>query len=75
MSEWVHDYYSLIPPPAGQVLRDPLGGSSGENHLYKGASWASGTLSEIRPAYRGSASQGSDKIGFRLPRYIYGEAK
>ncbi len=75
VSEWVHDYYSLIPPPAGQVLRDPLGGSSGENHLYKGASWASGTLSEIRPAYRGSASQGSDKIGFRLARYIYGEAK
>lgn len=75
VSEWVHDYYSLIPPPAGQVLRDPLGEQTGDNHLYKGASFASGTLSEIRPAYRGSGSAGSDMIGFRVARYLYGEAK
>lgn len=75
VSEWVHDSYSLIPPRAGEVLQDPLGDQAGDSHVVKGASWASGTLSEIRPAYRGSGSAGSDQIGFRIVRYIYGEAK
>ena len=75
VSEWVHDFYSLVPPASGETLTDPLGDQAGDKHMFKGASWASGTLTEIRPAYRGSSGQGSDKIGFRIARYIYGDAK
>lgn len=75
VSEWVHDFYTLVPPASGEVLTDPLGVQAGDKHMFKGASWASGTLTEIRPAYRASSGQGTDKIGFRVARYIYGDAK
>ncbi|MZR32363.1 PEGA domain-containing protein [Sneathiella litorea] len=74
-SEWVHDFYTLVPPVSGKVLTDPLGDQVGDKHMFKGASWASGTLTEIRPAYRASSGQGTDRIGFRVARYIYGDTK
>lgn len=75
VSEWVHDFYILIPPLKGQTFTDPLGEQTGEKHVIKGASWASGTLTEIRPAYRASSDQGSDKTGFRVGRYLYGDVE
>jgi len=70
LSEWVTDFYSLVPPRKGSVTKDPLGPDVGDQHVVKGASWASGSLSEIRPAYRAPGSKGSDKIGFRIARYL-----
>ncbi len=70
VSEWVHDYYSLIPPPKGSVLRDPLGDQAGDKHVIKGASWSSGTLTEIRPSYRQASDKGSPEVGFRVARYL-----
>ncbi len=70
VSEWVHDYYSLIPPPKGSVLKDPLGDQVGDKHVIKGASWSSGTLTEIRPAYRQAADKGTPQVGFRIARYL-----
>ena len=75
LSEWVHDYYSLVPPANDAVVKDPLGQQRGDQHMFKGASWSSGTLTEIRPAYRGSGTEGSDTVGFRVGRFLYGEAK
>ena len=70
LSEWVTDFYSLVPPQKGAILTDPLGPDAGDQHVVKGASWASGSLSEIRPAYRAPGFAGSDKIGFRIARYL-----
>ncbi|MEP3248361.1 MAG: SUMF1/EgtB/PvdO family nonheme iron enzyme [Sneathiella sp.] len=70
VSEWVHDYYSLIPPSKGETLKDPLGEQVGDKHVIKGANWSSGTLTEIRPAYRQSADKGSKTVGFRVARYL-----
>ncbi|MEH6497566.1 MAG: SUMF1/EgtB/PvdO family nonheme iron enzyme [Pseudomonas marincola] len=70
VSEWVTDFYSLVPPRKGSVIKDPLGPNDGDQHVVKGANWASGSLSEIRPAYRAPGSEGSDKIGFRIARYL-----
>jgi len=70
LSEWMTDFYSLVPPLKGAILTDPLGPESGDQHVVKGASWASGSLSEIRPAYRAPGFEGSDKIGFRIARYL-----
>ncbi len=75
VSEWVHDYYRLVPPANDAVLQDPLGRQQGDQHMFKGANWSSGTLTELRPAYRGSGTEGSDTVGFRVARFLYGEAK
>ncbi|MEX1035515.1 MAG: SUMF1/EgtB/PvdO family nonheme iron enzyme [Sneathiella sp.] len=75
LSEWIHDYYNLVPPAEGVVLKDPLGSKQGDQHMLKGANWSSGTLTEIRPAYRASGTEGSDTAGFRVGRYLYGDAK
>ena len=72
LSEWVHDVYSVEMPL--EPLRNPLGianNTSQSGHVVKGSSWRSGTLSELRSAYRQRAIGGSDSIGFRIARYIY----
>ena len=68
LSEWVHDYYSVTF--ANEILNDPLGKLKGITHVVKGANWSSGTLTKIRPSYRENAIKGSDKIGFRVGKYL-----
>ncbi|WP_456085414.1 SUMF1/EgtB/PvdO family nonheme iron enzyme [Magnetovibrio blakemorei] len=73
--EWVHDYYSLEPPNAGEVDVDPLGPDYGDAHVVKGSSWRSGTRTELRGAYRDGLNGTRDDIGFRIGRYVYGGSK
>ncbi|WP_169544081.1 SUMF1/EgtB/PvdO family nonheme iron enzyme [Sneathiella aquimaris] len=70
VAEWVTDYYSLLPPDKGAEFVDPLGAEVSDKHVVKGASWASGSLTELRPSFRAPAMDGSDKIGFRIARYL-----
>lgn len=72
VSEWVHDYYAVIPSGSSEVQTDPLGGLAGSNHTIKGANWQSGTLTELRPAFRDGFNAGRDNVGFRIGRYLYG---
>lgn len=72
VSEWVHDYYSLLPPTAKAVEVDPLGDDTGTNHVIKGSSWRSGTLTELRASFREGAVDGREDTGFRVARYLYG---
>lgn len=74
VSEWVHDGYSLEPPAKGSVATDPLGPSFGDAHVVKGSSWRSGTRTTLRAAYRDGLSTGRDDVGFRIGRYLHGEA-
>ena len=67
VSEWVHDFYSV--QPVQETLTDPLGAQRGSAHVVKGASWRSGTLTELRPVFREGISQARDDIGFRIARY------
>ena len=72
VSEWVHDVYSV--ENTTQRMRDPLGtlhNTSQSGHVVKGSSWRSGTLSELRSAYRQRATGKADDRGFRIARYIY----
>ncbi len=73
VSEWVHDYYSLVPPSGTETLIDPMGDRAGYQHMTKGANFNSGSITEIRPAYRAPAKEGKATIGFRIGRYLYGE--
>jgi len=70
-SEWVHDFYTLIPPDNKKVHFDPLGPEFGEGHVVKGASWRSGTRTQLRASFRGGLSNKRNDVGFRIGRYLY----
>ena len=73
VSEWVHDLYSLLPPKAGQVERDPFGARYGDSHVVKGSNWRSGSSTELRASFRDGVKGGRDDVGFRIVRYLYGK--
>lgn len=73
VSEWVHDFYRIIPPTVGQVYHNPYGPESGESHVIKGSNWRSATVTELRGAYRETSKTGRDDLGFRVVRYLYGK--
>jgi len=72
ISEWVHDVYSIVPPRANSIESNPLGEQHGQAHVVKGANFRSGTLTTLRPAFRGGLTGGRDDTGFRIGRYLYG---
>ena len=68
VAEWTNDVYS-IPSASGVPLVDPLGAQSGNNYVIRGASWAHGTVTEIRLSFRDYGNKGRDDVGFRVARY------
>lgn len=71
-SEWVHDVYDVEPPRAGRTETDPMDTRTGRWHTVKGSSWRSGTLSELRAAWRAGRDAPRDDLGFRVARYLAG---
>ncbi len=71
VSEWTHDYYSLLPPGPSDSFVDPLGPATGDTHVVKGASWRAGTRTWLRAAYRDGQSGRRNDLGFRVGRYLY----
>ncbi|MGB3210552.1 MAG: SUMF1/EgtB/PvdO family nonheme iron enzyme [Desulforhopalus sp.] len=72
VSEWVHNVYSIVPPPTSAVVSNPMGQQRGAAYVIKGANFRSGTLTALRPAFREGLSKGRDDVGFRIGRYLYG---
>jgi formylglycine-generating enzyme required for sulfatase activity len=72
VSEWTHDSYTLIPPDKNAVEPHALDTSLNATRVVKGANWRSGSLSELRASYRDGKTDGSDTLGFRLGRFVYG---
>ena len=73
VSEWIHDFYLLIPPKEGIIYYDPTGPKEGSSHVVKGSNYKSGTLTELRASYRDSELDKRDNLGFRIVRYVYGK--
>ena len=69
VSEWCHDYYD-VPAASSTPKVDPTGPASGRFHVIKGASWRTGSVSELRLAYRDYAEKPRDDLGFRVARYV-----
>jgi formylglycine-generating enzyme required for sulfatase activity len=72
VSEWTHDSYSIVLNDAGKVIQDPLDSALGSTHVVKGANWRSGSVTELRPAFREGLSGSRDDLGIRIGRYVYG---
>ena len=67
--EWMHDYYVIHTGGIGTIPVDPLGPVEGGNHVIRGSSWRSASITELRLAYRGEGLDGSDDLGIRIARY------
>lgn len=65
VSEWNHDYYSAD----GGAGTDPAGPPSGTRHVIRGSSFRKASITQLRTAYRDSAVEGRDDLGFRIARY------
>ena len=68
VAEWVHDTYG-VPGGRGVPVVDPLGAQQGGNHVIRGASWARGTVTELRLSFRDYGNAGRDDVGFRVARF------
>ena len=68
VAEWVHDVYAM-PNSGGTTVVDPLGAQQGSNYVIRGASWAHGTVTELRLSFRDYGKQGRDDVGFRVARF------
>ncbi len=69
VAEWVHDYYS-VQANNNNIVIDPLGPDKGEFHVVRGASWAHGTITELRLSYRDYTDKPREDVGFRIARYL-----
>jgi formylglycine-generating enzyme required for sulfatase activity len=67
VSEWVNDFYSSFVDPA--AVTDPFGPDQASRHAVRGANWRSAAVAELRYAWRDSAEDASQTIGFRVARY------
>jgi formylglycine-generating enzyme required for sulfatase activity len=67
VSEWVSDYYLSFVDSS--PITDPLGPDQAARHVVRGANWKSSNVGELRYAWRDSADEISQTIGFRVARY------
>jgi formylglycine-generating enzyme required for sulfatase activity len=68
VAEWAHDYYTVGAPP-GAVAKDPMGPEKGNQHVIRGASWRSSSVTELRLMSRAFGDGARDDVGFRIARY------
>ena len=69
VSEWVHDFYTAAPPDSSAPQVDPTGPAQGKEHVVRGSSFRSASITELRLAYRQGASEPRVDLGFRVARY------
>lgn len=67
VAEWVHDYYS-VTPTATEVAVDPMGPSEGTQHVIRGSSWKTSSVTELRLAARDFGETARHDVGFRIAR-------
>ena len=70
VAEWCHDYHSIYPSLSDEIFTDPVGPSSGNKHVIRGASWMRGDLSSTRLSYRDRDNIKRIDVGFRIAKYI-----
>ena len=66
--EWVTDFYTVYPD-GSPTVDDPNGPADGESHTIRGSSWLTGSVAELRLAWRDVAVNGRPNLGFRIARY------
>ncbi len=70
VAEWVNDYYSIAVNVSDSVENDPVGPSTGQFKIVRGASWRHSGMTELRLSYRDYSDSARDDLGFRIARYV-----
>jgi formylglycine-generating enzyme required for sulfatase activity len=70
VAEWVSDYYGIKTGLSRRVDVDPTGPQQGSHHVIRGSSWAHGTVTDLRLAFRDYGSDKRTDLGFRVARYV-----
>jgi formylglycine-generating enzyme required for sulfatase activity len=66
VAEWINDFYEI---PSDKPQTDPLGPTSGEYRVIRGASWMNGTITDLRVTFRNYGTDGRPDLGFRIARF------
>jgi len=69
IAEWTHDYYTVTVDSTG-VVTDPMGPDTGTQHVVRGASWRSSSVTDLRLMSRNFGDGVRDDVGFRIARYV-----
>jgi formylglycine-generating enzyme required for sulfatase activity len=69
VAEWTSDIYTAAPSLDAAVLEDPVGPGDGRQHVVRGSSFKSLSITDLRLSARDGASEGRPDIGFRVARY------
>jgi formylglycine-generating enzyme required for sulfatase activity len=67
VAEWISDFYELAP---AATATDPLGPSSGEFHVIRGASYLHGSVTQLRLTFRDYGKEARPDVGFRIARWV-----
>ncbi|MBB6522383.1 SUMF1/EgtB/PvdO family nonheme iron enzyme [Pseudoteredinibacter isoporae] len=68
MAEWVNDVYGIKTGLSQQQEHNPMGQQTGTYRVIRGPSWTSGTMSDLRLAFRDYGDKGKRHVGFRIAR-------
>ncbi len=69
VAEWVTDRYAIDPRSGEGPEQNPFGPADGEQHVIRGSSWTTATVTALRLSYRDAGSDGRPDVGFRIVRY------
>ncbi len=69
VAEWMGDFYGIKTGLSRATERDPLGPSQGSHHVIRGSSWAHGSVTDLRMAFRDYGTEKRYDLGFRVARY------
>lgn len=68
-AEWINDYYGIDSGLSLTTEVNPLGPAKGDHRVIRGSSWAHGTVTDLRLAFRDYGSQARSDVGFRVARF------
>ncbi|MFT4924216.1 MAG: sulfatase activating formylglycine-generating enzyme [Phenylobacterium sp.] len=70
VAEWMTDFYEVKTGLSSKIEKDPLGGETGDYHVIRGASWAHGTMTQLRLSFRDYGVDPRNDVGFRIARFV-----
>ncbi|MFT5164546.1 MAG: sulfatase activating formylglycine-generating enzyme [Alteromonadaceae bacterium] len=70
VAEWMTDYYEIKTGLSQKIENDPISSQSGDHHVIRGASWAHGTMTQLRLSFRDYGNEPRNDVGFRIARFV-----
>ncbi len=69
-AEWINDFYGIQTGLSLKTEVNPMGPDKGDYYVIRGSSWAHGTMTDLRLAFRDYGTEGRNDVGFRIARFV-----